>query len=227
MPVSRTPPFTCPRCGSVSHSRHDAYEGYCGRCHDWTRDAPRYAPGGLVSPAEQLLTPRVLLDDPAWAYKGTQDDGRTAVWQLDVRREPWVSSWRPDVSLGAFTADWTENQLTLRVSAEAMARAAGELELEGMPAACTEVAGERDPGPRSAWSGEITGERGNSVPPSWVTDAIEVWDGCKDAAQRERSLAELAQDVADATPQIAPDERNPDHGTWARWSPDDPGDVIL
>jgi hypothetical protein len=28
--------FTCPRCGAISHNKHDAEEGYCGACHDWT-----------------------------------------------------------------------------------------------------------------------------------------------------------------------------------------------
>lgn len=33
----KTPSFTCPRCGAVSHNCKDVAEGYCGRCHDWTR----------------------------------------------------------------------------------------------------------------------------------------------------------------------------------------------
>jgi hypothetical protein len=33
-------PFTCPRCGAVSHHPRDHAECYCGRCHDWTREAP-------------------------------------------------------------------------------------------------------------------------------------------------------------------------------------------
>jgi hypothetical protein len=60
-----------------------------------------------------------------------------------------------------------------------------------------------------------------------VTDAVEVWEGCKDAARRERSLAELAQDVADATSRMAPSEHGTDSGTAAEWHADDPGDVIL
>ena len=31
------PSYTCPRCGAVSHNLTDVAEGYCGRCHDWTR----------------------------------------------------------------------------------------------------------------------------------------------------------------------------------------------
>jgi len=31
------PGFTCPRCGHISHSSDDVFEGYCGNCHDWTR----------------------------------------------------------------------------------------------------------------------------------------------------------------------------------------------
>lgn len=30
--------FTCPRCGRTSYNPNDVDEGYCGSCHDWTRD---------------------------------------------------------------------------------------------------------------------------------------------------------------------------------------------
>ncbi len=30
--------YTCPRCGRTSHHPDDVREGYCGACHDWTRD---------------------------------------------------------------------------------------------------------------------------------------------------------------------------------------------
>jgi ribosomal protein L37E len=30
--------FTCPRCGAVSYNPDDRREGYCVRCHDWTRN---------------------------------------------------------------------------------------------------------------------------------------------------------------------------------------------
>jgi Zn-finger nucleic acid-binding protein len=32
------PSFKCPRCNMVSYNRHDIEEGYCGNCHEWTRD---------------------------------------------------------------------------------------------------------------------------------------------------------------------------------------------
>lgn len=32
------PSFTCPRCGRTSYHPDDIAEGYCGACHDWTRD---------------------------------------------------------------------------------------------------------------------------------------------------------------------------------------------
>jgi histidine triad (HIT) family protein len=35
-----TDSFTCPRCGATSHNPNDVREGYCGRCHAWTRDSP-------------------------------------------------------------------------------------------------------------------------------------------------------------------------------------------
>lgn len=31
--------FTCPRCGAESEHPMDAREGYCARCHDWTRES--------------------------------------------------------------------------------------------------------------------------------------------------------------------------------------------
>ncbi len=30
--------YRCPRCGMSSANPNDIREGYCGRCHDWTRD---------------------------------------------------------------------------------------------------------------------------------------------------------------------------------------------
>lgn len=43
--VGPMPSFRCPRCGRVSVNPHDAFEGYCGACHDVT--APR-KPGGQM-----------------------------------------------------------------------------------------------------------------------------------------------------------------------------------
>lgn len=36
--VAPEPSFTCPRCGMTSYNPNDIREGYCGNCHDWTRD---------------------------------------------------------------------------------------------------------------------------------------------------------------------------------------------
>lgn len=33
------PHFTCPCCGTTSYHPDDVLEGYCGVCHDFTRDA--------------------------------------------------------------------------------------------------------------------------------------------------------------------------------------------
>lgn len=33
MPIE---PFTCPRCGAVSHNPNDIRARYCGACHWWT-----------------------------------------------------------------------------------------------------------------------------------------------------------------------------------------------
>jgi hypothetical protein len=32
------PGFTCPRCGRTSYNPNDIQQGYCGHCHDWTRE---------------------------------------------------------------------------------------------------------------------------------------------------------------------------------------------
>jgi hypothetical protein len=34
----RSPFFHCPVCGHTSHNPNDVREGYCGHCHDWTRE---------------------------------------------------------------------------------------------------------------------------------------------------------------------------------------------
>jgi hypothetical protein len=39
-PMDEATTFTCPDCGAVSHNPNDAREGYCGRCHAWTRPDP-------------------------------------------------------------------------------------------------------------------------------------------------------------------------------------------
>lgn len=31
--------ITCPQCGAQSFNGNDILEGYCGKCHDWTRDS--------------------------------------------------------------------------------------------------------------------------------------------------------------------------------------------
>jgi ribosomal protein S27AE len=36
--IAEQPSFTCPRCGAESWNPNDAREGYCGKCHDWTRE---------------------------------------------------------------------------------------------------------------------------------------------------------------------------------------------
>lgn len=32
------PSFTCPVCGATSYHPKDVEQGYCGRCHGWTRE---------------------------------------------------------------------------------------------------------------------------------------------------------------------------------------------
>jgi hypothetical protein len=47
--------FTCPRCGATSHNPNDVEEGYCGRCHAWTRDEQ---PWSLTGHARQQMEAR-------------------------------------------------------------------------------------------------------------------------------------------------------------------------
>jgi uncharacterized C2H2 Zn-finger protein len=42
-------PFTCPRCGAVSHNPNDARERYCGRCHAFVGNDPRPRSDVLVA----------------------------------------------------------------------------------------------------------------------------------------------------------------------------------
>jgi DNA-binding transcriptional ArsR family regulator len=42
--ATSVPSITCPRCGMTSHNPNDVEQGYCGNCHDWTREA-RPEPG--------------------------------------------------------------------------------------------------------------------------------------------------------------------------------------
>lgn len=54
-----TAPFACPRCGMVSHHPADAENGYCGACHDYTRDEPMrfgYLPLLKVAELRHLLS---------------------------------------------------------------------------------------------------------------------------------------------------------------------------
>jgi ribosomal protein L37E len=36
--MTEQPSIECPVCGMVSYNTNDIVEGYCGHCHDWTRD---------------------------------------------------------------------------------------------------------------------------------------------------------------------------------------------
>lgn len=36
--AARPPQYQCPRCERTSHHPADSREGYCGNCHDYTRD---------------------------------------------------------------------------------------------------------------------------------------------------------------------------------------------
>ena len=83
--------YTCPRCGRTSHNENDAREGYCGACHDWTRDRfPGMVPFGLT-PAQ------VQAADNAWASgRYTVEDAVDAMIADHLRHYSPLTGRRPD-----------------------------------------------------------------------------------------------------------------------------------
>ncbi len=144
--------MTCGRCGMTSANPDDIAAVYCGHCHAM---AAPYIRGGHTAPlpwsrpgaaplddirasmqayydtpaqaaGQQDLTPEVLLTGGRWAFDGF--DGDEAVFRFSPLAGPGVSSWRPDASLGAMTADWTHgDMMRLRLSREVIERAAARL----------------------------------------------------------------------------------------------------
>jgi hypothetical protein len=55
--------FTCPRCGMTSRNPDDVREGYCGACHDWTREV-----GTLADPDSPIS--RWVRGEPLWGDRG-------------------------------------------------------------------------------------------------------------------------------------------------------------
>jgi hypothetical protein len=73
--------ITCPKCGMTSHNPHDAANGYCGNCHEFTGDLPPLPPKwGSDYQARQLQAvlaeldlPKILPDEPM--PPGTRENG--------------------------------------------------------------------------------------------------------------------------------------------------------
>ena len=194
--------FTCPRCGRTSASPEDAAQGYCGACHDWTGSPVLRGPH---SPPEPAAPPGVL----PWSRPDADPlaDLQEAARLIEAAGEAW--------GLGGLPFDYSVVLDLIRADF-------GQV-LPDLAGRSIEVRGELT----DAQVRQIQGGSGPDRPPSWIADAAAVWENCKDAARRERSLASLAQEAADAAPQIAPDEHRPDPDTAARWRPQDPGDVVL
>jgi hypothetical protein len=265
-------PFACPRCGTVSQSRYDAREGYCGRCRTWTGSAEALAAMSREEYARYLEQQRAAgIPGQAWSWEELLRLYEAAPGMYVCGRcggefavppghcEPVLCGHHspPELMTRAGAVPWSrpdadplaDLQEARRLIAEYRAgpldfeeaisyatdqAAASVLGGASLAGRSVEVHGELSPEAADALGNEI---RRGLVPlglQDWVADAIEVWDGCKDEARREQNLAELAQRVADAEPQIRPNERGTDGngaladgGTAARWNPDDPGDVIL
>lgn len=139
--------ITCGRCGMTSRNPDDIAAVYCGHCHAVA--APYIRPGlpwddpgadilgdirasmqdyydRPVRVDETVLTPEVLLTDGRWLFEGFRDG--EALFRFSLLAGPWVASWLPDTSLGAFTADWTGgDSLQIRLRREVIERAAAEL----------------------------------------------------------------------------------------------------
>lgn len=77
------PSFTCPRCGAVSYNARDIYEGYCGRCHDWTREG--------MTPTQQefidKLNPLLLASEEAINANDTAESTRLSYEMLELVKQ--------------------------------------------------------------------------------------------------------------------------------------------
>jgi hypothetical protein len=84
-----TASYTCPRCGSTSHHLRDAAEGYCGNCHDWTREPPGhyFTDGCCDRPrAEHQDTPEEITEWNQWADTEPGLEHRLAIRQAQLQR---------------------------------------------------------------------------------------------------------------------------------------------
>ena len=61
-------PIRCPHCTLVSNNSHDEHEGYCGWCHDWTRDGPlfRHGAGSFVLNGDRQPVPATTAEAGAF-----------------------------------------------------------------------------------------------------------------------------------------------------------------
>jgi hypothetical protein len=76
--------FTCPRCRRTSHHPDDVREGYCGACHDWTRQLVVYltpgcplcghAPVIVLPGGEQAFCGTANCDVISWDPSASLDD---------------------------------------------------------------------------------------------------------------------------------------------------------
>jgi hypothetical protein len=84
-----TAPFTCPRCGAVSHNPHDAEERYCARCHLFVAD-PSALPGYWMHETSGALRP--VIED--YLHHRPMTDAQIAIMRAYLRQ--WIAgpAWR-------------------------------------------------------------------------------------------------------------------------------------
>ena len=85
--TSETPPYTCPRCGAVSHHPDDAANHYCGRCHVFLADMLRmrvWVNGLMMS--EKWVINELESEAVAASHKRLTDaaDQIDARWMIEV-----------------------------------------------------------------------------------------------------------------------------------------------
>jgi hypothetical protein len=82
MTATTPPPYTCPRCGAVSHHPKDAEQGYCGRCHAFTRVSLRLR----LYVAGKLADERWVGDDDHVTEVGEEHQARAVQAERDGLR---------------------------------------------------------------------------------------------------------------------------------------------
>jgi hypothetical protein len=90
------PSFTCPVCGATSYHPDDIAQGYCGRCHDYTRGPAVVIPDSHTTrclACDAQLVPA----DPPPGFEGDGDLDWYGIHPEPVQRghTRWIAIGRP------------------------------------------------------------------------------------------------------------------------------------